>query len=187
MSQRLQFIPTLLSGLYSIKGKPIKDQRGFFNRLFCAEEISEIGLKKPIVQMNQTMTRKKGAIRGLHFQNTPYTETKIVTCIKGKVFDVAIDIRKNSPTFLKWHAEELSDSNNVSLYIPDGFAHGFQALTNDCELLYMHSEFYQSAAEDALNVLDPRLSIKWPLEITEISERDSKHPMINIFKGVEIK
>jgi len=186
MSQRLEFIPTLLDGLYSINRKPIKDQRGFFNRLFCAEEIAEIGLKHPIVQINHTMTRQKGAIRGLHFQHIPYTETKIVTCIKGKVFDVAVDIRKNSPTFLQWHAEELSADNKVSLYIPDGFAHGFQALTNDCELLYMHSEFYQSDAEGALNVLDPRLSIEWPLEITEISERDNNHSMINMFKGIEI-
>ena len=93
MSQHFDFIPTLLGGLYSINRKPIKDQRGFFNRLFCAEEIAEIGLKRPIVQINHTMTKQKGAIRGLHFQHIPYTETKIVTCIKGKVFDVAVDIR----------------------------------------------------------------------------------------------
>jgi dTDP-4-dehydrorhamnose 3,5-epimerase len=186
MSQRLDFVSTSLNGLYSIKRKPIKDQRGFINRLFCAEEITGIGLKNTIVQINHTMTRQKGAIRGLHFQYSPYTETKTVTCLKGKVFDVAVDIRKNSPTFLQWHAEELSEYNHASLYIPDGFAHGFQALTNDCELLYLHSEFYQSDAEGALNVLDPRLSIDWPLQITEISERDCNHSMINLFKGIEI-
>ena len=184
MSQRFEFTSTPLSGLYRVARNPIKDQRGFFSRFFCAEEFAEIELDKPIVQMNHTRTIKKGAVRGLHFQKKPYTETKIVSCIRGKVFDVAVDIRKKSPTFLRWHAEELSENNHASLYIPGGFAHGFQALTDDCELLYLHSEFYRPEAEEALNVSDPRLSIDWPLEITEISDRDSGHDMISIFKGI---
>jgi len=186
MGKRLDFISTPLNGLYRVNREPIRDTRGFLNRLFCAEEISEFGLKISIAQINHTRTKRKGTIRGLHFQNTPYTETKLVTCIKGKVFDVAVDIRENSPTFLKWHAEELSAANNESLYIPEGFAHGFQALTNDCELLYLHSALHQPAAESALNVLDPMLSINWPLEITGISNRDQNHPMITVFKGIKI-
>ena len=162
------------------------DERGYFFEFFNENKFNECtGLSEKFVQDNISFS-KRGVLRGLHFQENPMEQGKLVGVISGEVFDVAVDIRKNSPTFLQWHAEELSEDNHVSLYIPDGFAHGFQALTNDCELLYMHSEFYQSDAEGALNALDSRLSIEWPLEITEISERDKNHSMINIFKGIEI-
>ena len=185
MSQRFNFIETSLNNLYKIEQKPIEDERGFFSRFFCAEEFKEIGFTNAIIQMNHTYTKKKGAVRGMHFQNPPYSDTKIITCIKGEVFDVAVDIRKDSPTFLHWHAEVLSEKDNSSLYVPDGFAHGFQTLTENCELLYAHSSSYQYYAEGGLNVLDSEMSIQWPLKISEISERDQNHPMINInFKGV---
>lgn len=185
MSQRFNFIETALTELYKIEKKPITDSRGFFSRFFCADEFKEIGFTQPIAQMNHTLTKQKGAVRGLHFQLPPYTETKIVTCIQGKVFDVAIDIRKDSPTFLQWHAEILSEDNQMSLYIPDGFAHGFQALTDDCELLYIHSCPHSSEHEGALNLLDEKLKIDWPLKITEISNRDQSHPMISSsFEGI---
>ena len=187
MSQRFNFIETSLKDLYKIEQKPIEDERGFLSRFFCAEEFKEIGFTKPIAQMNHTFTKQKGAVRGMHFQNSPHTETKIITCMRGEVFDVAVDIRKNSPTFLQWHAEILSEKNQSSLYIPDGFAHGFQTLTENCELLYIHSSSYQPDAEGALNALEPKLSIDWPLEITEISERDRNNPMISSeFKGIDI-
>jgi len=188
MSQRFDFIETPLTGLIKIERKPIQDNRGFFSRFFCANEFETIGFTQPIAQMNHTFTRKKGAVRGMHFQNPPYSETKIVTCIKGKVFDVAVDIRKNSLTFLQWYAQILSADNQTSLYIPDGFAHGFQSLTENCELFYIHSSFYQPDAENALNVLDTELCIDWPLEITELSGRDSNYSMIGKdFVGIDVQ
>jgi len=188
MSQHFNFIESPLKGLYKIDRKPISDSRGFFSRFYCAEEFKEIGFTRPVAQMNQTLTKQKGAVRGMHYQHPPYTETKVVTCIRGEIIDVAVDIRKDSPTFLQWHAEILSAENQSSLYIPDGFAHGFQTLTENCELLYIHSSFYEVDAEDALNALDPKLSIDWPFEITELSERDHNHPMIDTdYEGIDIQ
>ena len=186
--QRLNFTSTLIDGLYIVERNLVKDERGFFSRFFCVEEFSRIGFSGSIAQINHTMTEKKGSVRGFHFQKAPYTETKIVSCVRGRVLDVAVDIRRNSPTFLHWHAEELSEKNKKSLYIPDGFAHGFQTLEDNCELLYLHSEFYNPGAESAINILDPEISMEWPLSIEKISERDSSQPMINknIFKGVTV-
>ena len=121
----------------------------------------------------------------MHFQYAPYSETKIVTCLRGEILDVAIDIRKDSPTFMQHHTEVLNSENQSSLYIPEGFAHGFQALTEDCQLIYLHSSFYSSNSEGALNALDPTLAIDWPLQVSEISERDSNHAFIdNHFEGI---
>ncbi|MGP8283644.1 MAG: dTDP-4-dehydrorhamnose 3,5-epimerase [Desulfomonilaceae bacterium] len=187
MTSRFSFGETKLAGLFVAQRKPIEDSRGFFARFFCAEEFRELGLTKPIVQINHTLTHKKGAVRGMHFQYPPHAETKIVSCLKGKIFDVAIDIRHGSPTFLQWHGVELSAENLKSLYIPEGFAHGFQTLTEDCELLYLHTAPYVPEAEGALHVNDPRLNIKWPLPIAEISERDNAHSFIGKdFEGVRL-
>ena len=187
LSDRFNFIPTSLDGLFKIEHQPIKDSRGFLNRLFCSNDFQEIGFNKSIVQMNHTLTKREGVVRGLHYQNIPDTEAKIVSCVSGEIFDVVVDLRKNSPTFLKWHSEILSSENNFSMYIPEGFAHGFQSLSNNCNLIYMHSNSYSSNSEAALNALDPKLAISWPLEITEMSKRDKTHPMISThFKGIEI-
>jgi dTDP-4-dehydrorhamnose 3,5-epimerase len=186
MTQRFNFSPTLLEGLYVVSQKPIADNRGSFSRFFCAEEFAQVGLRRPIVQINHSVTKKKGTFRGFHFQSPPCAESKIVVCVRGRIIDIAIDLRKKSKTFLRWHAEELSEDNNMSLYIPNGFAHGFQALEDDCELIYMHSEFYNPDTEGTINVLDPIISIKLPLDITQISERDKNHPMIETFKGVDV-
>ena len=187
MSSQCNFTKTSLDGLYKIKYNPIEDNRGFFNRLFCNEKFKALGLKEPISQINKSFTKIKGTVRGMHYQNFPYTETKIISCNKGEIFDVVIDIRKNSSTFLKWHAEILSENNNYGLYVPEGFAHGFQTLTDSCELIYLHTKAYNSEYEGAINVLDPLISIKWPLKISEISNRDKKHVMINEkFKGIKI-
>jgi len=188
MSQRFNFIKTPLDGLFKIDRKPIVDNRGFFSRLYCEEEFKEIGFDQSIAQINYTLTKQKGTVRGLHFQLPPYAETKIVTCIQGEVWDVAIDIRKNSPTFLQWHTELLSEENQSSLYIPDGFAHGFQALSNDCQLLYLHSNSYVADAEGGINVQDSMLAIDWPLTLTEVSERDKNHPMLDLeFEGLVVQ
>lgn len=180
---RFKFTSTYIAGLYVVDQRVMADSRGSFSRMFCSKEFENIGLKKPIAQINHSITKSKGTVRGLHFQ--PQPEVKIVTCIKGKIFDVAVDIRVNSPTFLKWYSIELSEENKKSLYIPEGFAHGFQSLEDDCQLLYMHSEFYDPDKESAVNYLDPEISISWPLNIKHVSERDKTHPLIdlNFFKG----
>lgn len=178
-------IPTPLAGLVVMQRKRLEDMRGFFSRLFCADELSTVGFALPIAQINQTLTRKRGAVRGLHFQHPPHAEDKFVSCLRGEIFDVAVDLRRGSPTFLTWHAEMLSAENSRSLFIPQGFAHGFQALTDDCELLYLHSRPYAAQAEGALNVNDPALNIAWPLAFTDISQRDSAHPRITEeFNGI---
>jgi len=179
------FQPTRLSGLTVIQRKPIKDERGFFCRFYCAGEFSDANYSKPIAQINHTFTQRRGTVRGLHFQYPPHAEAKVVTCLKGEVFDVAVDIRKGSPTFLCWHGEILSAANQKSLLIPEGFAHGFQTLTEDCEMIYLHSEPFQPKAEGALNVADTKLGIAWPEAKTYLSARDQAHPWINSsFEGI---
>ena len=175
---RFEFIPTPLSDLKLVQRKTIEDHRGFLSRFYCADEFRMAGITKSIAQINHTLTRKKGAVRGLHFQHPPHAETKLVSCLKGEIWDVAVDIRSGSPTFLQWHGEVLTAANRKSLLIPEGYAHGFQALTDDCELIYLHTAAYHPEAEGALNVADPRLSISWPLPIDDLSERDRSHPFI---------
>jgi len=180
---RLQYSETPLPGLRLIQRQRIGDQRGFLDRLFCAEELAGAGW----VQINHTCTHRQGTVRGMHFQYPPHSEMKLVICLRGTVWDVAVDLRPDSPTFLSWHAEELSPENQRAMLIPEGFAHGFQALTPDVEMLYCHTVSYTPEAEGGLHPEDPRLSIKWPQPITELSERDASHPMINDgFKGVKI-
>ena len=169
---------TPIDGLYRIARQPLRDDRGFLERLFCQETLSALLSDKSIRQVNHTLTRSKGAVRGLHFQHPPHAETKIVTCLKGAVWDVAVDLRYGSSTFLQHHALLLSEDNFQSLLIPEGFAHGFQTLTPDCEMLYLHTADYQAKAEGALNALDPCLAIEWPQPIAERSARDQGHPML---------
>lgn len=184
-NNRFDFHPTPFEGLWVVQRKPVEDPRGFFCRFFCAEEFQAFGLEKPIAQINHTDTVKKGAVRGLHFQYPPYSESKIVSCLRGEVYDVAVDIRRGSHTFLQWHGEILSAANQRSLLIPEGFAHGFQTLTENCELLYLHSEAFHPQAEGALHVADPGIGIGWPIAMTELSERDRSHPFIDLdFKGI---
>jgi dTDP-4-dehydrorhamnose 3,5-epimerase len=184
---RFDFTQTSLPGLMRVQRKPIADRRGFFSRFFCAEEFDKVGLTKPIVQINHSMTHAKGAVRGLHFQYPPCAEDKIVSCMRGSVFDVAVDLRNGSPTFLQWHGEILSAENQKSLLIPQGFAHGFQTLITDCELIYLHSMPYVPDCEGALHAQDPQLKILWPLPISELSERDRAHPLIGAeFTGLTL-
>ena len=176
-----------LPGLKLVERQRLGDHRGFLARLFCAEELAEAGWTRPIAQINHTMTARKGTLRGLHFQHPPHAEMKLVSCIRGEVWDVAVDLRAESPGFLAWHAERLSAENGQALLIPEGFAHGFQALTDDAELLYCHSAAYAPEVEGGLNPLDPRLAIAWPLEVSEMSERDRAHPLLDAgFAGVRL-
>ncbi|MCW7490392.1 dTDP-4-dehydrorhamnose 3,5-epimerase [Leptospira meyeri] len=161
------------------------DSRGFFSKIFNFDDFNGMGFDFPVIQINQSLTKKKGSVRGLHFQYPPVAEIKMVSCIRGEVFDVAVDLRRESKTFLHWHGEILSEENCKSLLIPKGFAHGFQTLTDDCEMLYLHSEKYSPDLEGALNVTDPLIKVNWPLEISELSERDKQHPYITQeFKGI---
>lgn len=183
---RFDFVSTPIAGLMLVQRQRLEDSRGFLSRFYCAEEFKALGVDQPIVQINHTLTRIKGAVRGMHFQSPPHAETKVVSCLHGEVFDVAVDLRKNSPTFLQWHGAVLSAENQRSLLIPEGFAHGFQALTDDCELIYLHTAAYQPAAEGAVHANDPRLAIAWPLDITEMSARDCAHPLLAAeFEGIE--
>ena len=181
---RFEFKETPISGLRIIKRHQIKDDRGFFERVFCQDNFSTFSAK-PIKQINHTSTLGKGSIRGLHYQLPPFAETKIVTCLRGEVWDIAVDLRRDSPTFLQYYSVLLSGKNFTSFLIPEGFAHGFQTLTPDCELLYLHTENFSSDAERGLNALDPLLEIEWPEEITNRSSRDENHAFLaSDFPGV---
>ncbi len=182
---RFRFISTSLAGLQTVERIRVEDHRGFLSRIFCADEFATEGFAMSVAQINHTQTRRKGAVRGMHYQLPPFAEMKLVTCVRGQVFDVAVDLRAGSPTFLQWHGEILSPDNRRAMAIPQGFAHGFQALDAHCELLYLHSAPYRPEAERALNACDPRLCIDWPQPIADISERDRQHAMLtNEFTGI---
>ena len=176
---------TDIPGVTIIKRHPFKDQRGLFERLICTEELVSWG-NRPIKQVNRSFTQNKGTIRGLHFQLPPYSDCKLVACIKGRVLDVTLDLRPKSPTFGKNFSIELSRSNNTALLVPEGCAHGFQTLTNNVELIYVHSKFYSSSFEDGIDSLDEDLGIIWPLPCTARSERDKKLNKFNWFKDQQI-
>ncbi len=187
MSKRFDSHATSIAGLLLVQRQPIGDERGYLERLFCAEELQGYLHGRSVTQINHTFTASRGTVRGMHFQYPPHAEIKFVSCLRGEVLDVAVDLRSNSPTFLCWHGEVLSSKNYRTLIIPEGFAHGFQALSDDCEMLYLHTAAYQSETEDGLNVRDPRLSIEWPLPIAELSQRDAGFPFVDEnFTGVAI-
>lgn len=177
---------TGIDGVVIVEAGTHKDSRGSFARLYCQNELESIIGSRRIVQINHSRTTSVGAIRGMHFQRRPYAEMKLVRCIRGKVWDVAVDLRANSSTFLKWHAEELTPHNTRMLVIPEGCAHGFQVLAEDSELLYLHTALYMPEAEGGVRYDDPKLKIDWLLPVTDISPRDSNHPVIGPdFYGID--
>lgn len=178
MGVRIEVVATGIRDLVLLQRNPLGDERGYLERLFCVDELGTILADRRIVQINHTLTAKRGTVRGMHFQLQPHAETKIVSCLRGEVFDVAIDLRRESQTFLDWHGEVLSGKNHRSLFIPEGFAHGFQTLTDDCEMLYLHTAAYEAQSEAGVSPRDPRLDIAWPLPIEAMSLRDSKHPAL---------
>jgi len=183
----MKFVEAPIAGAYVIELEPFVDERGLFVRTFCQKEFTKIGFDRQIVQINHSVTRQKGAIRGLHYQLPPVCETKIIRCVQGKVFDVMVDLRVGSSTFMQWHGVELSKDNMRMVYIPEGFAHGFQTLTDNAELIYHHSAFYSPEYEHGLRFDDPSLAINWPLPVGAISPKDQGYPLIdNNFKGIEI-
>jgi dTDP-4-dehydrorhamnose 3,5-epimerase len=176
-----QFIieQTQMGEIRVLKQKPFIDRRGEFTRLYCQDQFLSIGLKKPIVQINKSKTLKAGAIRGMHFQSGTSAEDKIVSCIVGQIFDVAVDMRPNSQTYLCWFGIELSAENHISMLIPAGFAHGFQSLETNSEIIYFVTQQYDNLAEVGVHPFDPKINIKWPLACTDISEKDESWPFID--------
>lgn len=178
---------TPLSGLRCVVRQFRGDERGYLSRIYCSEEFSPLFGERRIEQINVTVTAASGVVRGLHYQHPPYSEMKLVCCLRGEVWDVAVDLRTGSPTFLGWHAEHLSEKNGRCFLIPEGFAHGFQTLTPEVELLYLHSAAYMPGAEGGLNPQDARLGIPWPLAISNLSDRDKSHPFLDEhFTGIEL-
>jgi len=187
LGREMKFIETPMAGAYIIELEPFLDDRGFFARTFCRKELAKIGFDKQVVQINHSLTRQKGAIRGMHYQHPPACEIKIVRCMQGTVFDVMVDVRAGSPTFLKWYGIELSKDDMRMVYIPEGFAHGFQTLTDNAELIYFVSAFYSPELEGGLRFDDPAIAINWPLPAGDVSAKDRNCPLIgSSFKGIKL-
>jgi dTDP-4-dehydrorhamnose 3,5-epimerase len=176
---RFEIEDTPIAGLKVVQRRALADARGFLSRVFCAQELQAAGWRKPVAQINHTLTSRAGTVRGLHYQRPPHAEMKLVACLQGCVWDVALDLRRGSPTFLRWHATELSPENGRALLIPEGLAHGFQTLTDGCMLLYLHSAPHEPRAEAGLNPADGRLAIAWPRALGALSERDAALPLLD--------
>ncbi len=170
------FKETKLKGAFIIKLNRLNDERGFFARTFCQNEFEDHGLNPKIVQCNTSFNQRKGTLRGLHYQIAPYEEAKLVRCTKGAIYDVIIDLRSSSPTFKQWLAMDLTAENRSMLYIPEGFAHGFQTLEDDTEVLYQMSEFYHPECARGVKWNDRAFRIAWPINNPTISARDQQYP-----------
>lgn len=173
---RFGLLQTAFDGLLIIERRPIVDRRGSLERLYCSEDMRALGLELPLAQINRTLTLRRASVRGLHFQHPPHAEHKLISCLRGAVFDVAVDLRAGSSTFLRWHAEVLDADNQRSLLIPPGFAHGFQSLVDGVEMLYFHTASYAPQSEGGISVAEPRIGIEWPLPMEGLSDRDRQHP-----------
>ena len=170
------FTETKLKGAFVVEIKKLEDERGFFGRAWCQQEFEAHGIKTKICQINTSFTKKKGTIRGMHFQVDPFQEAKFIRCTRGKIFDVMIDLRPDSSTFLQWVGNELSEDNYKMAYVPENFAHGFVSLVDNCEVYYPVSQFYTPGAERGMRWNDPVINIKWPIDIINISDKDKSHP-----------
>ena len=179
--------PCSLAGLLRLKRGNFEDARGLFSRLFCSATLANEGFRAGPEQINYSRTFGAGSVRGMHFQNPPSAEAKIVTCLYGEVFDVAVDLRAGSKTFLQWHGEKLSGNSLNCLLIPEGMAHGFQVLSDEAHLVYFHSVAYDAPSEGRVHPLDPAVKIAWPLEVQNLSERDGSAPfLVADFAGLNI-
>ena len=170
------FKETPLKGAFEIEVQKIEDERGFFGRVWCEKEMEQHGLNTNLVQSNVSLSKNKGTLRGMHFQRSPFQETKLVRCTKGAVYDVIVDLRPDSKTFKKWHGVKLTEDNHKMIYVPENFAHGFLTLENNSEVTYLVTQFYNQNMEAGLRWNDPAINIDWPGNIQEISVKDSNHP-----------
>jgi dTDP-4-dehydrorhamnose 3,5-epimerase len=181
----MEFVPTPIIGAFAIRHEVRSDVRGRFKRQYCEQEFANAGLNTRWVQVNHSVTLGTGSIRGLHFQRPPAAEAKLVSCPVGSAFDVAIDLRAGSPTFLKWAAVEIDETS--SFYIPEGCAHGFQALADEVHLIYLHSDFYDPSTEDGIRFDDPAIAVQWPLPAATVSDRDHSFALIDDnFRGIAL-
>ena len=184
---RLEVISHRIGGLATIKHFPVSDDRGRFRRIFCRKTLGTLLEGREVTQINHSRTKVEGTVRGMHFQFSPLSEVKVVTCMRGAVWDVAVDLRKGSPTFLQYQGVTLSEDDDCSFFVPEGFAHGFQTLAPDSELLYLHTADFDADSEGSVNATDPMLGIDWPRPISNRSERDSQVPMLDFrFQGVSL-
>ncbi len=170
------FTETKLKGAFIIEIKKIGDERGFFGRSWCRNEMEEHGLNGSIAQINTSLSKHKGTLRGLHFQIAPYQECKMIRCTRGAIFDMIVDLRPDSPTFLQWFGEELTMDNHKALYSPEGFAQGFITLTDDAEITYFTTQFYAPRMDRGVRYNDPKFGIKLPIEPMIISDKDRNWP-----------
>ena len=177
------FTETILKGAFFLEVKKLEDERGFFGRSWCVNEMKEHGLNTNICQANISFNKSKGTLRGMHYQTAPYQEAKLVRCSRGSIYDVIIDLRKNSPTFKQWIGVELSQENYKMLYVPENFAHGFITLEDNCEINYLMSELYVPGAGATIRWNDPMFNINWPIEPTIMSEKDKSQPNYIIAKS----
>lgn len=171
----MKFIPTALAGAYAIEVDRLEDERGFFARTFCRDEFTDKGLTASFPQCSISFNTRKGTLRGMHFQERPHDEAKLVRCTRGAIYDVILDMRRDSPTFHTWACFELTAENRQMVYVPQGFAHGFQTLEDNCEVFYQISEMYRPEAVRGVRWNDPTFAIKWPISVPFVSRRDANH------------
>jgi dTDP-4-dehydrorhamnose 3,5-epimerase len=171
------FTETKLQGAFLIAPEFLRDERGFFARTWCQHEFTSHGLNARLVQCNISFNRSKGTLRGMHYQAAPHAEAKLVRCTRGSIYDVIIDLRPDSPTFKQWAASELTESNRLMLYIPEGFAHGFQTLEDDTEVFYQMSEFYHPESARGIRWDDPAFFITWPIACPTVSAKDNSYQL----------
>lgn len=170
------FTETALKGAFILEVKQLEDERGFFGRIWCKKEMEDHGLNGNVVQANMSYNKKKGTVRGMHFQHSPYAETKLIRCTKGAIYDVIIDLRKDSPTYKQWIGVELTEQNHKMLYVPENFAHGFITLEDDTEVAYQVTQYYTPGAEGGIRWNDPSFNIQWPVPVDLVSDKDKNHP-----------
>lgn len=187
MEGRLKFLPTAIEGVFIAETSLLDDHRGSFSRLFCNQDLSSALGNRQIVQINHSCTKTPGVIRGMHYQHPPNAEMKFIRCIRGRVWDVAVDLRAGSPTLFQWHAQELDPQSGRMVIIPEGCAHGFQVLEPNSEMLYLHTAMYAPEKADGVAFDDPKLAIPWPLTISKLSSQGKQHPpIVSNFSGIEV-
>lgn len=182
----MKFSTTPLAGLVLVHPEPVEDARGRFERVFCDKEFDSLHADLHVAQANLSLTRGRGSLRGLHYQAAPHREAKLVRCLRGRAFDVAVDLRRDGGTFLQWFGVELSGANGLALFIPEGFAHGFQVLDDDAQMLYFHSTHWSPGSESGIRYDDPAIAVAWPLPVNTISARDLALPTVAPdFQGIQ--
>lgn len=182
----MKFVKTPLQGVHVVELEQREDSRGFLARVFCEREFAAAGLESRFPQINNSGSRRKGTLRGLHFQAPPHAEVKLMRVIRGAIFDVVVDVRRGSPSFGRWFGVRLDDRNRTMLYAPRGFAHGFLSLTDDVEVIYMSSALYAPGAEGGVRFDDPGVGIEWPIAPVEVSDKDRAWPDLSPDRAIAI-